>query len=66
PKQLAAALERGKRGLFWRLVAVILQLTTVIDGIRSICHCAWRECCEVFRYGRQSDSAENGVSSTGC
>jgi transposase len=66
PKQLAAALGRGKRGLFWRLVAVLLQLTTVIDGIRSFCHCAWRECCAVVGNGRQSDSAENGVSSTGC
>jgi transposase len=66
PKQLAAALERGKRGLFWRLVAVIVQLTTVIDGIRSTCHCAWREYCEVFRNGRKSDSPENWVSSTGC
>lgn len=66
PKQLAAALERDKRGLFWRLVAVILQLTKAIDGIRSTCHCAWRACCEVFRNDGQSDSPENGVSSTGC
>jgi len=66
PKQLAAALERRGRRLLWRLAAVIIQLTAVVDGITSAWHCAWREFGEVFRDGRKNDLSENGVISTGC
>jgi transposase len=66
PKQLAAALERGKRGLLGRLAAVLIYLTTVVQGITSACYCAWCEFCEFFRGGRKSDPSENEVISTGC
>jgi transposase len=66
PKQLAAALERGGRGLFCRLAAVLIYLATVVQGITSACHGAWCEFCEFLQGGRKSDSSENGVFSTGC
>ena len=66
PKQLAAAMERGGRRLFWRLAAMITQLMAVVDGIMSTWHCAWHEFREIFRSGRKSDLLENEVISTGC
>jgi hypothetical protein len=66
PKQLAAALERGGRGLFCRLAAVLIYLATWVQGITSVCHGAWSEFCEFFRGGRKSDLSENGAISTGC
>jgi len=66
PKQLAAALERGKRGLFGRLAAVLIYWTTVVQGTTSACYCAWCEFCSFFPGGRKSDPSENEVISTGC
>ena len=66
PKQLAAAMERGGRRLFWRLAAMIIQWAAVVDGITSIWHCAWRELREIFRDGRKSDALGNRAISTGC
>jgi hypothetical protein len=66
PKQLAAALERGKRGLFWRLTAVLIYLTTVVQWITSACSCAWCEFREFFRSHQNTDSLENRATSTGC
>ena len=66
PKQLAAAMRRGGRRLFWRLASIIIQLVAVVAGISSTSQCAWRELWEVFRYGRENDLSENGVISTGC
>jgi hypothetical protein len=66
PKQLAASMERGGRSLFWRLAAMIIQLTSVVDGIMSTWHCAWRELREDIRAGGKSDLLENGAISTGC
>jgi hypothetical protein len=66
PKQLAAAMERGERGLFWRLAASIIPWAAILDGIRSTWHRAWRELREIFRAGRKSDLLENGAISTGC
>lgn len=43
PKQLAAALERGGRGLFWRLAAASILLRVVVDGITSTWRPAWPE-----------------------
>ena len=66
PKQLAAAMERGGRRLFWRLAAMLIQLMAVVDGIMSTWHGAWHEFREFFRSGRKSDLLENEVISTGC
>jgi len=66
PKQQAAAMERGGRGLFWCLVPVIIPMTAIVDGITSTWHCSWRELRNVFRDGRESDLWENGAISTGC
>lgn len=66
PKQLAAAMERGGRDLFWRLAAVIIQLTSAVDGMMSPWRCASRELREVLRVGQKSDLPENGAISTGC
>jgi transposase len=66
PKQLAAALERGGRGLFSRWAALLIYWTTIIQGITSVGYSAWREFCNFFRVGRKSDRLESGVISTGC
>jgi transposase len=66
PKQLAAVMERGGRGLFWRLAAMLIQWAAGVDGITSIWHRAWRERREIFRDGRKSDLLGNRAISTGC
>jgi transposase len=66
PKQRAAAMERGGRGLAWRLTAVIIPLTAVVDGITSTWHGARRELREFFRDAQKRDLLGNGVISTGC
>ena len=66
PKQLAAALERGKRALFCRLAAALICWTTVVRGITSAYYSAWCEFCGFFRADRKSDPPENEVISTGC
>jgi transposase len=66
PKQLAAAMERGGRGLFCRLAAVMIHLAAVVPGITSTCHGAWCALCDFFRGGQKSDSSENIAISTGC
>ena len=49
PKQLAAALERGGRGLFWRLAPAIILLRVVVDGITSTWHLTEPEFSESFQ-----------------
>lgn len=66
PKQLAAALERCKRGLFCRLAAALIYLTTIVQGITPVCYRAGCELCDFFRGGRISDLSENVVISTVC
>lgn len=66
PKQSAAAMERGGRGLFWRLAARIIALAAVVDGITSTWPCAWPELREVFRDARKSTPLKNRAISTGC
>ena len=66
PKQLAAALARDGRGLFYRWAAVLIYLATVVPGIPSIWHAAWCEFWELFRAGRKSEFLQNGATSTGC
>jgi transposase len=66
PKQLAAAMERGGRGLFWRLAGVVLQLSAVVDEITSTWRYNWAEFNEFLQSYRNPDSPEKGVISTGC
>jgi len=66
PKQLAAALEGGRRRFFCRLAVDLTQWTAVVHGITSTCHCAWRQFREMFRDRRIRDVSENWVISTGC
>jgi transposase len=66
PKQLAAAMERGGRGLLYRWAAVIIDLAAVVPGITSTWRCARGEFREFFRDDRETNSFENGVISTGC
>jgi transposase len=66
PKQLAAAMDRGGRGLFCRWAVVLIYLATVLRGITSAWHRAWFEFREFFRSDQKTDSLENRVTSTGC
>lgn len=66
PKQLAAALERGKGELFCRCAAILIYLTSVLQAIASACNPAWCELGEFFRGGRKNDPLENVAISTGC
>ena len=66
PKQLAAAMDRGGRGLFCRLAAVLIYLVTVVRGITSAWHRVWSEFREFFRSDQKTDSLENRVTSTDC
>jgi transposase len=66
PKQLAAAMERGGRGLFWQLAAVVVQLATVDDEINSTWRYGWTEFSRVFPPRQKTKSLENSFSSTGC
>lgn len=66
PKQLAATLDRGKRGLFCLFTAVLIYLTTVVQGITAACYRAWCEFREFFRSDQNTESLENRVSSTDC
>lgn len=43
PKQLAAAMERGGRALFWRLAALVIQLAPIVFPITSTCRLCWSE-----------------------
>ncbi len=66
PKQLAAALERDRDGLFWRLAVQLIHLLVIADEIRSAWHCATRKFHGAFQSGRKFGLLEIGVSSTGC
>jgi transposase len=66
PKQLAAAMERGGRSLFCRLAAVLILVPAMVDRLTSICRSVWHAAGEVFRKGREMDSLEKAISSTGC
>ena len=61
PKQLAAARERGGRGLFWRLAAMTIQLAAVVDGITSAWHRARRELREVSKLAGKVICRETGL-----
>jgi len=53
PKQLAAALERGKRGLFCRLAAVVFAWVAVVQAVRSVWHRVWSNFSEFFQADRK-------------
>lgn len=66
PKQLAAAMERGERGLFCRSAAVFILVAAVVHRLTSICRSVWHGAGEIFRKGQEIDSLEKAISSTGC
>lgn len=66
PKQLVAALERGGRGLFWRLAAAITLWRLVVGRIISFWHLTGPEFSASFQAHQNMISRENGVTSTGC
>ena len=66
PKQLAAAIERGRRGLFCRLAAILIPVAAMVHRIMSVCRRIWHGSGEFFQNGRKIDSLENAISSTGC
>ena len=66
PKQLAAAMKRVGRGLFWRLAALVIQLAVIVDGITSTWRQGWAEFCTICGGARKRDSLTNKVISTGC
>lgn len=65
PKQLAAAVERARRGLFWRLAAVISQWAALVDEVRATWRFVRAEFNEVFQSHPEAKSLENWVNSTG-
>jgi hypothetical protein len=66
PKQLAAALKRAGRDLFWRLAAVTILLKAIINGLTSTWQLAWPEFSLSLQVHPNMTSPERGVSSTGC
>jgi len=66
PKQLAAAMERGGRALFWRIAALFIQLAVVVHRIASTWLERWRQSPVYLQGFRYSHCLENGVNSTGC
>lgn len=59
PKQLAAAMERGGRALFWRLAALVIQLAAVGHAITSIWRPGWSEFCNSWKIFREAPLVEN-------
>lgn len=66
PKQLAAAMERGGRGFFWRWAALVIQLGAIVHAITATWRQAWADFCAIFGGARKRGSLENEVISTGC
>jgi transposase len=66
PKQLAAALKRGVRGLFFRLASVLALALATANRITAACFWTWRALGEFFPTSAGSRSAKNAISSTGC
>lgn len=66
PKQLAAAMERGGRELFWQLAAVMTQLAAVLAEISSAWRYGWTELSKFLQSHRNPNPPENRVISTGC
>ena len=66
PKQLAAASRSRGPGLFWRVAAVSVQLTAVVDEITLSWRCAWSEFSKFLPFYRNANWPENRVVSTGC
>ena len=66
PKQLAAAMERGGRGLFWRLAAVMIPLAVIVAEIMSTWRHAWSGFRDFLHANPESDLSEKGDISTGC
>ena len=66
PKQLAAAVERSGRALFYRLAFILVLMAAVVHRLTSLCRCIRHESGEFFSNRRKIDSLENAISSTGC
>ena len=66
PKQLAAAIERCRRGLFCRLAAVVIVLAAIVQAIKSVWHLARSRFSQFFQADQKCDCFENEVISTGC
>lgn len=66
PKQLAAAMERGRRALFYRLAVLLNLMTAVFHRLTSVSRCVRRDPAEFFRNRGKINSLENAISSTGC
>lgn len=66
PKQLAAARRSRGPGLFWRVAAVSVPLTAVVDEITLSWRCAWSEFSKFLPFYRNANWPENRVISTGC
>jgi hypothetical protein len=66
PKQLAAAMERSGRGLFFALARLFMNLLARVDVIASAV-IPNRRIPRNFSYGvAEFDSIENAITSTGC
>jgi transposase len=66
PKQLAAAMERGRRMFLGRLAAVVSNLTVVVRRITSVWRRGRSAFSDFFPGNRKASSLENWVISTGC
>lgn len=66
PKQLAAAPERGGRGLFCRLAVLTFAVWAIAQAIRSVWHRARSNFSEFFQADRNHSWLESEVNSTGC
>ena len=66
PKQLAAAVDGGRPGLFWRLIAVVVQLVALVDGVALIGRNYWGQLPNSPQVIRDSHGFENRVNSTDC
>jgi transposase len=66
PKQLAAALERTGRALFYRLPVILVLMAAIVHRLTSVCRCIRHECGEFFRNRGKITFLKNAISSTGC
>src|SRR5688572_11069231 len=66
PKQLAAALERGRRGLFSILARLWTVLLAIVDAISEVDRSTWPEPGKFFCGGEELAPRENAITSTGC
>lgn len=66
PKQLAAAIARCGRALFWRSAALFIQLAAIVNGIASTWRIYRRRSAHSLRQIGDPDWCEKWVNSTGC